>query len=92
MCHGLIAYSERQAALLKFIADGHANHWLPELKSKEISPDWAVRYSTKRAVAIVTTQASNFADKSSSDKDADSSEDSSDWKDDLIDSNHEVDK
>ena len=42
--HGLVAYAERQADLLKRIAGGHVKHWLPILKVNSIVSDWAVKY------------------------------------------------
>jgi hypothetical protein len=45
--HGLVAYAERQAALCECIARGHALHWLPVLRSFDIEPCWASRYSPR---------------------------------------------
>jgi hypothetical protein len=42
--HGIEAYALRQAALHKRIAARHAMHWLPVLKSKQITPCWEARY------------------------------------------------
>ena len=43
--HGIEAYALRQAALQQRIANCHAKHWLPVLKSKGIIPCWGLRYA-----------------------------------------------
>ena len=43
--HGIEAYALRQAALQQCIANCHAKHWLPVLKSKGIIPCWGLRYA-----------------------------------------------
>lgn len=42
--HGIEAYALRQAALHECIAAHHTMHWLPVLKSKQITPCWEARY------------------------------------------------
>jgi hypothetical protein len=42
--HGIEAYALRQAALQECIAVCHTMHWLPVLKSKQITPCWEAKY------------------------------------------------
>jgi hypothetical protein len=44
LCHGIEAYALRQAMLHERIAARHVMHWLPVLKSKQITPCWEAKY------------------------------------------------
>jgi hypothetical protein len=55
--HGIAAYAEKQARLCEHLARDCAIRWLPALKSKGITPDWAIHVPTTPAVLLSTTDA-----------------------------------
>jgi hypothetical protein len=71
--HGIDAYAEKQAALLDHHATNYAQHWLPILKVKGITPCWEGKYSIGgHHVLVVNGQDDENADKD--DVDGDDSE------------------
>jgi hypothetical protein len=71
--HGIDAYAEKQAVLLDRRATNYAQHWLPILKAKGITPCWEGKYSIcGHHVPVVNGQDDENRDKD--DVDGDDSE------------------
>jgi hypothetical protein len=74
--NGIAAYAEKQAVLLERRAANYAQHWLPVLKAKGITPCWEGKYSTcEHHVSVVNGQDDEDEDKDDVDGDSEVEQD-----------------
>lgn len=53
--HGVDAYAEKQAHLSERLAWKYAEHWLPALKKRGLTPEWEERYRVATPVQHVVS-------------------------------------
>jgi hypothetical protein len=65
--HGIVAYAEKQADLCEGLASICATHWLPVLKAKDITPDWATTVPIMPALFRTIASEDSVGDEGSDD-------------------------